>query len=423
MDIYTVAIGTGEKTQQTTNPAADTYPRYSPDGRWLAYRAQSRAGLEADRWQLWVLNLKSGERKSLTPDFDASVEAYVWAPDSTGLYFPAKVKAEEPIYYVKLSGGEPSVAASGGNLDSLSVSADGKTLVFMHQSLTTPPEVEVQPVGGSVATVVTHANDELLSKVDILTPESVTVKGAEGAPIQMWIIKPPGFEAGKKYPLVFWVHGGPQSVFGDAWSNRWNPQVWAAQGYVISMANPHGSSSFGQKFTDEVTHDWGGEPYEDLMDCLEYLKQQPYIDTDRMAAAGASYGGFMMNWFQGHTDQFKTIITHDGVYNFDTMFGATDELWFELREHGTPWEDPDFDKFSPNRFAKNFKTPNLIIQNELDFRVPMDQGQAVFTTLQRKGIPSKLIDFPDEGHWVLKPANSLFWHQQIFDWLAQYLKK
>ena len=246
--------------------------------------------------------------------------------------------------------------------------------------------------------------------------------GAGGTPVQMWIVKPPGFDAAKKYPLVFWVHGGPQGAFMDSWSTRWNPELWAAQGYVIALPNPRGSTGFGQKFTDEISGDWSGKVYEDLMACLGLLEKQPYIDTTRMAAAGASYGGFMMNWFQGHTDKFKTLVTHCGVYNFDTMYGTTEELWFDEWDHGIPWEHPEFNEGSPHRFAKQFKTPNLVIHNELDFRVPIAQGLDLFTALQRRGVPSKLLIFPDEGHWVLKPQNSELWHQTIFDWLKIYLK-
>ena len=421
-DVLAVTLATGVVRPLTTNPAADGFPRYSPDGKWVAYRAQARAGFEADRWQLMVLNLATGERRSLTEKFDASVGAITWSPKGDVLYFDADVKAENLIFSVPLAGGDAKAVVTVGANSELVVSADGKTLVFGESRFTHPVELMSLKVGTDSPVPLTHVNKALVAKLDLPEPESVTVPGADGTPIQMWILKPPGFDPAKKYPLVFWVHGGPQGAFVDSWSFRWNPEVWAAQGYVIAMPNPHGSVGFGQAFTDEISRDWGGKPFEDLMACVEYLKTKPYINAKRMAAAGASYGGYMMNWFQGHTDQFRTIVTHDGVYNFDSMYGATDELWFEQWEHGIPWEDKDFMKFSPNQYAVNFKTPNLIIHNELDFRVPIDQGEQLFTTLQRKGIPSKFLSFPDEGHWVLKPQNSELWHQTIFDWLAHYLK-
>jgi dipeptidyl aminopeptidase/acylaminoacyl peptidase len=250
----------------------------------------------------------------------------------------------------------------------------------------------------------------------------VTYAGAEGTPVQMWILKPPGFAPARKYPLVFWVHGGPQSAFMDAWSFRWNAQLWAAQGYVLALPNPRGSVGFGQKFVDEISHDWGGRVYEDLMQGLAYLEKQSYIDTNRLAAAGASFGGYMMNWFQGHTAKFRCLVTHCGVFNFWNMYGATEELWFDEWDHGLPWETPDFDQHSPHRYVKDFKTPTLVIHNELDFRVPVNEGINLFTVLQRKGIPSKFLYFPDEGHWVLKPQNSELWHKTVFAWLAEYLK-
>jgi len=238
----------------------------------------------------------------------------------------------------------------------------------------------------------------------------------------MWVLRPPHFDAAKKYPLVFWVHGGPQGAFADGWSTRWNAQLWAAQGYVVTLANPRGSTGFGQKFTDEISRDWAGKVYTDLMNCLAYLEGQPWIDTTRMATAGASYGGYMMNWFEGHTDKFKTIVCHDGVYNFDSMYGSTEEVWFDEWEHGKPWETPDQAKYSPHLYAANFKTPMLIIHSDLDFRIPITEGMQMFTALQRQGVRSKLLMFPDEGHWVLKPGNSELWHKTVFGWLAEYLK-
>ncbi len=262
----------------------------------------------------------------------------------------------------------------------------------------------------------------MLAELDLPRPESVKVK-VEGAEMQMWILKPPGFDPKKKWPLAYLVHGGPQGAWEDGWSFRWNPELWAAQGYVVALPNPRGSTGFGQKYTDEISGDWGGKCYDDLMKGVEYMEAQPYIDKERMAAAGASFGGYMMNWFQGNTTKFKTLITHCGVYNFDSMYATTEELWFDEWEHGgVPWgkNRESYDKFSPHKKAANFKTPMLIIQNDLDFRVPVSEGQQLFTTLQRMKIPSKFINFPDEGHWVLKPKNSEFWHKEVFAWLAKY---
>ena len=421
-DLWAVNLATGARTQLTTNPAADGLPRFSPDGKLLAYRAQARAGFEADKWSLWVLDRASGQRRSLTGNWDQSVSSFTWAADGKTIFIEAQEIGAEPVWSVALAGGEPQRVVTGGVNSDVSVAANGQWIAFSQQRLTQPAEIARFRLGDAASQPLTRTNSELLAKLELAKPESVTVSGAGGTPVQMWIVKPPGFDAAKKYPLVFWVHGGPQSAFLDSWSTRWNVQVWAAQGYVVSMANPRGSTGFGQKFTDEISRDWGGKVYEDLMACLAHLESQPYIDRTRMAAAGASYGGYMMNWFNGHTDKFTCIVNHDGVYNFDSMYGTTEEVWFDEWEHGKPWENPDFTKFSPHRYAANFKTPTLIIHNELDFRVPIGEGQALFTTLQRKGIPSKFLSFPDEGHWVLKPQNSELWHQTIFGWLGEYLR-
>lgn len=422
-DIWIVDLASGERRKITTSPAADTHPRYSPDGKYIAYRAQARAGFEADRWQIRLHSRNSGEDWSLTDDWDVSVGALGWSADGQSIAFPAQEAGTEPVFEVAVGGGTPRKLHGGGVNTSLSRSADKRWLYFLHSSYTEPSEVWRRDLTTGLSEPVTRTNAALLAQIELPKPESVTVAGAGGTPVQMWIIKPPGFDAAKKHPLVFWVHGGPQSAFLDSWSPRWNPQVWATQGYVIALPNPRGSTGFGQKFTDEISHDWGGKVYEDLMAALAYLEGQPWIDGTRMAAAGASYGGYMMNWFQGHTDKFRTLVTHCGVYEFNSMYGTTEEVWFDEWDHGIPWENPDFEKYSPHRYAANFKTPNLIIHNELDFRVPLNQGLSLFTTLQRKGVPSKLLYFPDEGHWVLKPANSELWHTTIFDWLAEYLKK
>ena len=422
-DLWAVNLTTGQRTQLTTSPAADGLPRFSPDGKLLAYRAQARAGAEADKWTLWVLDRAGGQRRSLTENWDQSVNSFTWAPDGKTIFIEAQEKGTSPLWSVALAGGEVRRVVTGGVNSDVAVAADGKWLAFSQQRLTQPAEIARFRLGDAAAQPLTRTNADLLGKLNLAKPESVTVAGAGGTPVQMWIVKPPGFDAAKKYPLVFWVHGGPQSAFLDSWSTRWNVQTWAAQGYVIALPNPRGSTGFGQKFTDEISHDWGGKVFEDLMACLAHLEKQPYIDATRMAAAGASYGGYMMNWFQGHTDKFRTLVTHCGVYDFVSMYGTTEETWFDEWDHGIPWENPDFEKWSPHKHAAKFKTPNLIIHNELDFRVPIGQGLSLFTTLQRKGVPSKLLYFPDEGHWVLKPQNSELWHKTIFGWLAEYLKK
>ena len=429
-DIYTVNLETGERKQVTQNKAADGLPRYSPDGKFIAYRAQSRPGAEADRWQLMVYERATGQSRSLSADFDTSVEGYVWTPKSDALYLEAEEQGNRPIWKLALAGGAVQKVVADAVNGEIALSGAGDRLVFSHQALTRPVEIcqvrvgeGASPATGAQLVRLSHANDEIFADLAVSEPESVWFTGAAGAKVQMWIVKPPHFDAAKQYPLVFWVHGGPQSAFMNSWSYRWNAQLWAAQGYVLALPNPRGSPGFGQKFVDEISRDWGGKVFEDLMAGLAEMEAKPYVDRTRMAAAGASYGGYMMNWFQGHTDKFKTLVTHDGVFNFWSMYGSTEELWFEEWEHGVPWQDPDFDKFSPHRFVANFKTPNLIIHGEQDFRVPATEGLSVFTVLQRKGIPSKMLYFPDEGHWVLKPQNSELWHRTIFAWLEDYLKK
>jgi dipeptidyl aminopeptidase/acylaminoacyl peptidase len=423
-DIWIVSLATGARRNVTAdNLAADGFPRYSPDGKFLAYRAQKEPGFEADRWQLMLLELATGQRRSLTENWDYSANTFVWAPDGQTLFVEAQEKGGEPLWSVSVAGGDVHRLVNGGVNTAVDVSNDGRWLAYSHQQMNLPPEIVRYDLGGAAPKALTKTNADLLAPIALGTPESVTVAGAGGTPVQMWILKPPHFDPAKKYPFVFIVHGGPQSAWLDSWSTRWNAELWAAQGYVLALANPRGSTGFGQQFTNEISHDWGGKAFEDLLACLTFMKQQPYVDTTRMAAAGASYGGYMMNWFEGHVQDFRCIVNHDGVYNFDSMYGTTEEVWFDEHDHGKPWESPDYDKFSPHKYAAAWKTPMLIIHNDLDFRVPISEGMAAFTTLQRKGIPSKLLMFPDEGHWVLKPQNSELWHKTVFEWLDGYLKK
>jgi dipeptidyl aminopeptidase/acylaminoacyl peptidase len=425
-DVCRVPVAGGKIECLTSqNKAADGAPRFSPDGKWLAYRAQRRAGFEADRWEIMVTEAAGGQPRSITAEFDGAPLEFVWKPDSSGVYFAADDKGLIPLFSASLEGKVDRVeGAQEHSNTSLSIGGSGSeaTLVFTRASLNAPGEVYALSQGS--ARNVSNANTALLAKLDAAQPENATVEGAGGTPMQMWIIKPPHFDASKKWPLAFLVHGGPQGAWNDAWSYRWNPTLWAAQGYVVALPNPRGSTGFGQKYVDEISGDWGGKCFDDLMAGVAYLEKQPHVDKDRMAAAGASFGGYMMNWFEGHTNQFKTLITHCGVYNFDSMYATTDEIWFDEWEHGgPPWADgkrESYEKFSPHKYAKNFKTPMLIVHNDYDFRVPVSEGMQLFNTLQRLGVPSKMINFPDESHWVLKPANSAYWHREVFGWLAKY---
>ncbi|HVS36666.1 MAG TPA: S9 family peptidase [Gemmataceae bacterium] len=416
------------------NPAASSGPAFSPDGQWMAFRAQKRAGFEADKWEMMVVDVHvdgwfKGKPKSVTSAVDLSVSEFAWwtHKDAPWLLCTADRNASTPPFAVNLDGTEfmdPGPGASTGSFASLSVSHNGSVWAAARAALTRPAEVLTGASPQLILSAnVSRANEKLLAELDRPEPESVKVP-VEGGEMQMWILKPPGFDPAKKWPLAFLVHGGPQGAWEDGWSYRWCPELWAAQGYVVALPNPRGSTGFGQKFTDEISGDWGGKCFDDLMAGLAYMEKQPYIDTDRMAAAGASFGGYMMNWFEGHTTKFKTLISHDGVYNFDSMYATTDEIWFDEWEHGgVPWDKSkreSYDKFSPHSYADKFQTPMLLIHNDLDFRCPVSEGIQLFNTLQRKGVPSKMINFPDEGHWVLKPKNSEFWHKEVFAWLAKY---
>ncbi len=309
----------------------------------------------------------------------------------------------------------------------ISFSKDGKTLAFERTSLTMPAEVFVASGDGSNAKQVTHHNDALLAKLDMNAPETFWYEGAAGSKVQAMLIRPPNFDAAKKYPLLVLLHGGPQTMWSNAWGYRWNAQVFSAAGYVTLMINRHGSTGYGQKFTDEITNDWGGQAYTDVMKGVDYtLANYKFTDGSRMAAAGGSYGGFLADWIATHTGRFKAIISHAGVYDQSAMY-ATEELWFAEHDmQGTPWGNPEsYKKWSPMSYAGDlakYKTPTLVIAGENDFRVPYTQSLEFFNTLQRQGVPSKLVIFPDEGHWVLKPQNAQFWYKTFSDWLATYLK-
>lgn len=429
------------------NKAADNGPRFSPDGKKLAYRAQKRAGYEADKWEILVVDVKpdgtfAGTPKSTTADLftgggdgrnpvsnDLSVSEFAWRTNDT-LAFVADKDGRSFIFYIPATGGamtqEPLAFGSAGGV---TFSTDGKAAAFTHVSLAAPTDVWAMTWTGDkmAETKVSNANDALLAELDRSKGESVSVKIEDGT-MQMWILKPPGFDPAKKWPVAYLVHGGPQGAWEDGWSFRWNPQLWAAQGYVVAMPNPRGSTGFGQKFVDEISGDWGGKCYRDLVAGLDYVEKLPYVDKDRIGSAGASFGGYMQNWFAVNdiAKRFKCLITHCSVWNFESMWGTTDELWFDEWEHqGLLWEKPgSYAEFSPHKKMQNLgkhKTPMLVIHNDNDFRCPIGQGHELFTALQRQKVPSRFVNFPDEGHWVLKPKNGEHWHKEVFAWLTKYV--
>jgi len=436
------------KTKNITadNPASDSTPLYSPDGKYIAYRAQQRPGYESDRFRLMLYDRKTGERKNLTEGFDGWVGTFTWGA-SRFLFFTAEEAGSARIYYTSLDFVKPSVvktALQGYDDDLTFVQNNNITfLLFSKMSISAPTEIYKSPwvlvntphcgeTGGDICSSqdpnfkLTHLNDAVLSQIAMSPLEPFWFTGAHGDKVEGFLVKPPNFDASKKYPVKFLIHGGPQGAWGDDWSYRWNPELFAANGYVVIMINFHGSTGYGQKFIDAINGDWGGAPFEDLMKGLDYAEAHyGFIDKDRECALGASFGGYMANWVLGHTDRFKCIVSHDGTFNNESDWGTTEELWFnEWEFHGTPYTNRElYRKWSPHLFATNFKTPTLVIHGQLDYRLDVSEGFQLFTTLQRLGVPSKMLYFPDEGHWVLKPQNSQLWYKTVNDWVDRWTRQ
>jgi dipeptidyl aminopeptidase/acylaminoacyl peptidase len=426
----------------STSPGADTTPLYSPDGKFIAWRSQARAGFEADKWRLLVQDRQSGKTRDATDKFDRSVGSFVWDPtDDAILYFSYETsgqalsglvildmwkEAKPPVVIPPFGKPESKVDIHAGHFDEFSVGPE--TLYYTRNFAAAPAEIWGQRIRSFTneerePKQITHINDALLSKIDMQPLESFTFKGANDDEVQGFMIKPPGFDPAKKYPLKFLIHGGPQGAWGNLWTYRWNAELFAANGYVVVMINFYGSTGYGQKFTDSISGDWGGKPYIDLMKGLDYVeKTYPFIDKNREAALGASYGGYMANWLLGHTDRFKCIVSHDGMFNSESAYGTTEELWFNEWEFGgPPWKNREkYRRYSPHLFADKFKTPTLVIHSQNDYRLDVSEGFQLFTTLQRLKIPSKMLYFPDEGHWVLKPQNSRLWYKTVNDWVDQW---
>ncbi|PYS62322.1 MAG: S9 family peptidase [Acidobacteria bacterium] len=428
-DVWIVSVrGGNPKNITAANRGFDGSPQYSPDGRFIAYRSQATPGFESDRFRLMLYDRKSGTARSLSESLDSWVDEFTFAPNSQTIYLTAEERGKQPIYSVSVSGGPVRKVVSDGFDSEPHLTKDGSTLVFSRSSMTTPNEVYRANIDGSGVTELSKANDPFISSFNLKPAEEVTWTGALGRKVAGWIIKPANFNARRKWPLVVLIHGGPQGAWNDNWGYRWNPQVWANNGYVVFTPNPRGSTGYGQQFVNEISGDWGGKVFTDISNGVAMVSGLPYVDKNRIGAAGASYGGYMIDWIEGHNSDprfhYKVLVSHDGVYNLTSMTGVTEELWFTDWEFkGTPWTNPAmYDRWSPHKFVQNFKTPILIITNALDYRVPEGEGMQLFTAVQRMGVESKLLDFPDEGHWVLKPANSQFWHNTVLDWMDKHLK-
>jgi dipeptidyl aminopeptidase/acylaminoacyl peptidase len=463
-DIFTLDLTdpSSKATKISTSPGGDFNPAYSPDGKYLAWRSQARNGYESDKFRLVLYDRAAKTITDLLPKFENWVDEFAWTKDSTRIYFTTSDRGEEAVYFASPQGINPTAwGFYGGYSDLHPIESPTRVNLGRVTSYPTvlvtgmrvdypaeagfishdPPQGQAPDVGTGIHTYfvpITHLNDALLAQLDLPKMEDFWFAAADGTKLQGFLIRPPGFDATKKYPVKFLIHGGPQGAWGDDWSYRWNAELFAANGYIVVMINPGGSTGYGQAIVEGVSGDWGGKPFTDLMTGLDYAEQHySFIDKSRECALGASYGGFMANWILGHTDRFKCIVSHDGMFNAESAFGSTEEDWFNIWEFktpgskgGHPWDyygKPDdenpFRKWSPSLYAKNFKTPTLVVHGQLDYRLDVSEGLQLFDTLQLLGVPSKMLYFPDEGHWVLKPQNSQLWYKTVNDWVDQWTGK
>jgi len=404
------------------NKATDTMPAVSPDGKWLAYGAMKRPGYESDRLVLMLRNLATGETRALTEGWDRSIGSIAWAADGRSLLVTAEDIQENPIWRVDAASGKVTRLTQAGDAGSVVPFKGG--LVYAMDSIVAPADFYRLDARGKSARL-TDVNAAKLAGIDWPTATKYHFKGANGDTVWGFVVRPAGLAQGQKAPVAFLVHGGPQGSFNNSWSYRWNPALWAGHGYAVVSVDFHGSTGYGQAFTDAINQDWGGKPLEDLKLGLAAADQQfDFLQADNACALGGSYGGYMMNWIEGRwPDRFKCIVQHDGVFDARAMAYETDELWFDEWEHGGHpyYEDPQaFEKWNPVNYVQDWKTPMLVITGERDFRIPYTQGLAAFTALQRRDIPSKLMVNPNENHWVLKPNNSRQWYREVLGWMDKW---
>jgi dipeptidyl aminopeptidase/acylaminoacyl peptidase len=427
-DLYRLPTeASGQSTNLTAaNEAWDTGPVFSADGATLYYRAMQRPGFEADRLALMAMDLGSGQAREIAPQWDRSADGITLSADGKSLYTTAQDVGQHPLFKVEIATGKVEEVVGEGTISDFDIA--GQTLAFTRNTLQTGDQLFTTTLGGDAPLrAITPSAAERLPEVAFGEFEQFDFKGAGGGTVHGYVVKPWNYEAGGTYPVAFLIHGGPQGSFGNGWSNRWNPQTYAGQGYAVVMIDFHGSTGYGQAFTDSISQDWGGKPLEDLQKgWAAAQKKYPFLDGDRACALGASYGGYMVNWIASQWNEaWKCLVNHNGVFDTRSMGLVTEELWFtEWEFGGTVYGQPqNYERFNPARHVEKWKVPMLVVAGQNDFRVPVDQSLSTFTALQRQGVESKLLYFPDENHWVLKPQNSVLWHDTVNAWLDSHLRK
>jgi dipeptidyl aminopeptidase/acylaminoacyl peptidase len=425
-DIFVMGPDGSARQPATTSKGNDHDPAYSPDGRYLAYLSMPTPGFEADRQQLMLYERATGRRLAVTPRWDLSITDYRWLPDGKAVLAEVEERGGHSIYRVEIPSGRPTRIISGGTNTGIQLSAGGSSLVFLRSTATHPPEVWTAGSDGKNARPVTKVTDARLDQFDIQPLESFGFVGGQSDSVFGWLMKPPGFDPIRRYPLIYLIHGGPQGAWLDQWHSRWNYAAFAARGYIVAAVNFHGSTGYGQAFTNSISRNWGGLPYEDLMKGLDVLTKNSFVDSTHMGAAGASYGGYMIYWIAGHTNRFRTLVAHDGIFNPLSMVGTTEEQWFPIWEFGgsqlTPSARAIMEKWSPANYIANWSTPMLVVHSQNDFRVDLSEGLQAFTALRLKKIPAKFLYFPDEDHFVSKPRDRRIWWSTVLDWLDEYLR-
>ena len=420
-DLFIVSTSGGEPKDITAeNKSYDGDPSYSPDGKYIAYRMQTIPAYESDLFRIALYDRKTGEKTVLTEKFDNWVGEFTWAPDSKSIYFTADVQGHIPLYNLELKSKQVTPVIDVKSIDAIDISPDGKSLAIVRRAVGEPVELWHATTQGKNLRRLTFFNKPLEDSVDIRPAEEMWITSPTGKKIHTFIVKPHNFDPSKKYPLILNVHGGPQSQWADAFRGDW--QVYPGSGYIVAFPNPHGSTGYGQDFTAEISKDWGGAVYQDVMAVADSLEKISYVDKDRMGAMGWSFGGYMMMWFEGHTSRFKVIACMMGVYDLTAMHGSREELWFPQWDlGGAPWESDLYMKWSPNQYVKNFKTPCLVITGEKDYRVPYPQSLEFFTDLQKMNVQSRLIVFPNDGHWPSGVKSMPLYYNAHLDWFHKYL--